>query len=345
MTSQTHDTPPPAPIDPSTQLLQMVQGFWVSAMLSALARLGVPDHLADGARTAEELAGLTQTHAPTLYRLLRGCATAGLLTEAPDGTFRLTPTGQLLRRGVPGSLRGYALGMIAPGHWLPWIRLHEAVRSGQSVARDALGQDIWDYLATHPEEGTHFAEAMGDLSAMAGGEVVRAYDVSGFQRIVDVGGSNGVLLAGLLDKAPAARGVILDLPSVVAGARAEMLRRGLAERVEVVGGDFFQAVPEGDLHLLKLILHDWDDARAVELLRQCRRASRPGGKLLIIELLVPSEPQPSPVALLDLTMLVMLGGRERTREEFEVLLREAGYRLERVLPTHSPFFLLEATPT
>jgi SAM-dependent methyltransferase len=220
----------------------------------------------------------------------------------------------------------------------------------QNVRRKLYRQDPLkgQYFASVVQDlnsGTaNFNAAMGNLSALAAGELVRVYDFSAARTVVDVGGAHGVLLAAILKASPATRGIVFDLPHVIARAGDAIAAQGLSERCDLVSGDFFQAVPEGaDLHLLKHIVHDWDDERATLLLRSCHRALAPNGKLLLVEMVVPADNRPSPAQSMDLNMLVVAGGRERTEEEYRQLLAGAGFRLERVIPTHSPFSVIEAT--
>ena len=299
------------------QVMRMIQGYWLSQICAATARLALADHLADGARSGGELASITAADADGLGRLLRAAVTVGLLVETEPDRFELTALGAQLRDGGhSGSLRDLAIALTAPSHWLPYGRLLEAVMSGRPQASEALGMDPWTYYADHPVERDHFARAMSAMSDEASREVVRHYDVSRSRRIVDVGGSRGVLLAGLLKAAPSATGVLLDVQGVVEGARAALAAGDLADRVEIVGGDFFEAVPSGgDLYLLKSVVHDWDDEHALRILRNVHGASQPGAKVAIIERLLPAETGPSHVHLMNLLMLVELGGRERTREE------------------------------
>ncbi len=193
------------------------------------------------------------------------------------------------------------------------------------MAREALGMELFDWYAQNPEEAGYFNAAMGNLSALAAGELVRVYDFSAVRTVADVGGAHGVLLAAVLRANPAARGILFDLPHVIATAEDAIAAQGLAERCELVSGDFFEAVPEGaDLHLLKQIVHDWDDERATRLLPNCHRALAPGGKLLLVEMVVPADNRPSPAQAMDLNMLVLLSGRERTEEEYRRLLQDGG---------------------
>lgn len=332
-------SPTPAQ-SPREQVIEMIQGYWVSQICATVARLGLADRLHDGPRTVPELASLTSTDPGGLGRLLRSGVTVGLFTELEGDRFKVTPLGaELSVADASGSLGDFAIALNGPGRWLPFGRLFDAVVTGRPQARQALGADPWAYFASHPEERVHFARAMGSISAQASEAVARHYDVARFRRIVDVGGSQGVLLAGLLAAAPSATGVLFDLPEVVDGARQAFATSGQADRVEIVGGDFFERVPAGgDLYVLKSVLHDWDDERALQILRNIHRASSPGVRLAVIEGLLPSQPGPSPVHLANLMMLVAHGGRERTLEDYADMLADAGFLLEGVIPAPSPPF-------
>ena len=328
--------PSPTPAgSPRAQVIQMITGYWVSQVCAAAARLGLADHLADGSATIPELAEVTSADPDGLGRLLRAAATIGLVIEHDGGRFSLTPLGaEFTGDQDAGSLRDVAIALTAPGHWLPWGRLPEAVVSGQPQDTAALGTDVWAYYATHPEERACFARAMSSISAEASAAVLACWDATRFRRVIDIGGSQGILLAGLLDAAPFATGVLFDRPEVAQGARAALAARGLAGRVEVVAGDFLDEVPPGgDLYLLKSVLHDWDDQRALQILRNVHRAAQPGTSLAVIEGPLPSRPSPSYMHLMNLLMLVELNGRERTIEDYASLLEQAGYRLQRTVPT------------
>lgn len=331
----THALPPPA------VMMQMVTGYWLSQAVGVVARLGVADLLAGGPRGTEDLARETKTNPDALHRVLRCCASVGIFSMRADAHFALTPLGETLCSGS-GSLRDFAIAETAPGHWLPWGKLESSVRSGRPATQEALGNDLFGFYAQNPDEAAPFTRAMGNLSGLVASEVVRVTDFSKAETIVDVGGASGVLLAAVLEANARARGVVFDLPHVAASGKALVAARGLAERVEVMGGDFFAGVPEGDVLVLKQVLHDWDDAKAVAILRRCRAALRPGGRVVVVEMLVPEDNAPSMAQRMDLNMLVMLTGRERRSTEFGSLLAEAGLKLERVTPTHGPFFVLEA---
>jgi hypothetical protein len=325
---------------PRDQVTGMISGYWASQICGTTARLGLADHLLDGPRTVLDLAGLTSADPDGLGRLLRAGATVGLFAELEGDRFELTSLGEQLRDGDPSdSLRDRAIALTSPGHWLPYGRLLEAVVSGETQVHDALGTDAWAYYASHAEERRHFARTMSSFSVETSRAVVGHYDVTRFRRIVDVGGSQGVLLTSLLTVAPSGTGVLFDLPEVVEGAKASLGASAHADRIEIVGGDFFDHVPAGgDLYVVKSILHDWDDEPALRILENVHRASAPGSRLAVIECPLPSSPGPSHVHLANLLMLVQLGGRERALEEYEDLLAQAGYLLHQVIPVPTPSY-------
>jgi SAM-dependent methyltransferase len=335
-----HELPPPA------AMLGLISGYWISQAVGVVALFGVADQLSQGPRASDDLARSVGADPPSLYRVLRLLASLGVFTEVAPRTFGLTPLGETLRSDAPDSVRNFAITETAPGHWLPWGRLHESVRTGQAMTYETLGMGLFEWYAQNPDEAGYFNAAMGNLSALAAGELVRVYDFSQVRTVADIGGAHGVLLAAVLGANPAARGILFDLPHVVATAGAAIAAQGLSERCDLVSGDFFAAVPEGaDLHLLKQIIHDWDDDQATRLLQNCQRALAPNGKLLLVEMVIPPDNRPSPAQAMDLNMLVVAGGRERTEEEYRHLFDAAGFRLERVIPTHSPFSVIEATRT
>jgi hypothetical protein len=335
----TLETPPAA-------MMGLITGYWVSQSVGVVAQLGVADQLVSGPRDSDELALAVGADPQAMYRVLRLLAGLGVFAEVAPRTFGLTPLGETLRSDAPGSVRNFAITETAPGHWLPWGRLHDSLRTGRPMAREALGMELFDWYARNPEEASFFNAAMGNLSALAADELVRVYDVAAAGTVVDVGGAHGLLLAAVLRANRAARGILFDLPHVIATAADALAAEGVSDRCELVSGDFFEAVPDGaNLHLLKQIVHDWDDERATLLLRNCHRALRPGGRMVLVEMVLPEDNRPSPAQAMDLNMLVLLGGRERTEEEYRRLLRGAGFRLERVIPTHSPFSVIEATRT
>ena len=338
METAQQEVPPPA------AMMGLITGYWVSQAVGVVALLGVADEIAGGPRGSDEIARAVGADREALYRVLRLLASLGVFAEGPPGSFGLTPLGETLRSDAPGSVRNFAITETAPGHWLPWGRLYDSVRTGQPMAREALGMELFEWYAQNSEEAAYFSAAMGNLSGLAASELVRVYDFSAVRMAADVGGAHGVLLTAVLQANPAARGILFDLPHVIEAAESVIAAAGLSDRCELVSGDFFEAVPEGaDLHLLKQIVHDWNDERATRLLQNCHRALTPAGKLLLVDMVVPPDNRPSPAQAMDLNMLVLLGGQERTEEQFERLLKAAGFRLDRVIPTHSPFSVIEAT--
>lgn len=325
-------------------LLRVFAGMWTAQAASTAARLGIPDALAGGGpRSADDLAATLGLHAPSLRRLLRALASVGLFTVEADGRYGITPAGRLLSGSAPGSLKQWFIAETDPVHWRAWERMIDAVRTGEPQPPAAVGTSVFEYYATHPEDAAQFGLAMGDISRLTAAAVVESYDFSAVRRIVDVGGGNGSLVLAVLERYPQAEAVVFDLPHSADHAHAAIAAAGMGERCRFEGGDFFAAVPAGaDVQLLKFILHDWNDADAVRLLTRCREALVPGGRVVIVEMLLPDEPRPELVQFMDLNMLVMTGGRERTAADYETLLRAAGLRTTRVIPTGSPFQLIEA---
>jgi SAM-dependent methyltransferase len=329
-------------VPPQAALMQMMTGYWVSQGIYVAARLGLADLLADGPRTSRELAAATGTHAESLYRVLRMLASVGIFAEDAAGRFGLTPLAEPLRSG-PGSMRSMAIHMLEGPSWQAWGALLESVQTGRTGFVLANGEEVFPYYAAHPESARPFNEAMTEFSASLSAAVIAAYDFSAFKQIVDVGGGHGGLLTTILKANPQARGVVFDQPEVVAGAPAVIAAQGLQDRAEAVGGDFFEAVPAGgDAYVLKHIIHDWDDERSIAILRNIRRAMADGGRLLLIESVVPAGNAPDFGKLMDVHMLVMTGGRERTEAEHAALFEQAGFRLSRVVPTQSPVSVVEA---
>lgn len=330
---------------PNLTLMQMIFGKWVSQALSVVARFRVADHLAGGPKTASELAQMTDTQPGPLYRVLRALGSVGVLTEDAAQRFALTPVGEYLRSDVPGSLRAIATYCGDPWSWQAWGGLADGVRTGRTPFDRVFGQGPWEYLKAHPDEAATFNEGMTGFSQQAAGPVVKAYDFSRFGTVVDVGGGHGALLSAILKANPGVRGVVFDMPQVVEGAGPALRAAGLADRCTTGGGDFFQEIPAGgDAYLLKHIIHDWNDEKAAAILRTCRRAIRPTGKLLLVEIVIPPPGEPSPGKLLDLEMLVICDGKERTEAEYRTLLASAGFRLTRVVPTDAPVSIVEGEP-
>jgi SAM-dependent methyltransferase len=311
----------------------------------AAARLGIADLLKDGPRAADDLAAATGTHAPALRRVLRALASVGVFGTDEQGRFALTPLGAALQSDAPGAARSTVLALAGGWWWAAWGEVLHAVRTGGTGLQEALGVSEYQYLAQHPEEASHFNAAMIGFHGDEPASVVEAYDFSGFRRVVDVGGGSGNLLGTILAANPNLRGVLLDLPHVVPDAEGSLAAAGVADRCQVVGGDFLEAVPEGgDVYVVSHCIHNWDEPSCVRLLANCRRAMRQAGRLLIIEAVVRPGDEPDPAKILDLAMLLIPGGQERSREEYRLLVEQAGFRLTRVVPTRTSASLIEAIP-
>ena len=339
-----------APVPAAAPLLQLITDYPRAQVVHIAAQLGLADYLAAGPRHVADLAAATSTHAPSLGRVVRALAALGVVAAEADGRISLTPLGAPLQTGVPGSLRNHVRFLTGEWFWRSWGNLLSSVQTGQSAFEQQFGVSSFEYWGQHPEAGAihhAFFTAMAQLTTPP---LVAAYDYARFGTVVDVGGNVGPLLAGILQATPGVRGVLFDLPYVVADAVPVLAEAGVADRIEVVGGDFFTAVPAGgDAYILKYIIHDWDDERARAILQRCRAAMAAGATLLLMEQVLPEQLAAGAAAWqaarLDLQMLVLTsGGRERTESEFQQLLAETGFELQRVIPTQSPFSILEAAP-
>jgi hypothetical protein len=321
------------------QMARMMTGHWVSQAIYVAAKLGIADRLADGPQTAEELARATETHARSLYRVLRALASVGVFAEDAERRFSLTPMADLLRADVPGSQRAAVLMMVGQ-FYDAWGDLIGSVRSGRPAFETLHGQRFFEFLGENTDEARVFDDAMTALNDRKTRAVLEAYDLSDISVLADIGGGNGSNLLATLRRYPEMRGILFDLPGVV--ERAEVREAGIADRCDVVGGSFLEAVPGGaDAYLLRHILHNWDDARAAEILRNVRRAMSEGAKLLVVERVIPTGNDPMFGKLMDLTMLVVHGGMERTEEEFRRLFEATGFRLIRIVPTTSDVRVIE----
>ncbi|QEL17119.1 acetylserotonin O-methyltransferase [Limnoglobus roseus] len=330
-----------APLPPEAVVTQMIFGKWVAMALSVAAKLRLADALAAGPRAVADLAAETNTHAPSLYRLLRALASAGVFAEDADGRFRQTPLSAVLRTGVPGSMRAVADYCGADWSWRPWGQLMETVRTGATAFDAVFGEPVFDHLAKRPAESAVFNEGMTGFSTQAAPAVAASYDFSPFGTIVDVGGGHGHLLCTILARRHSPRGVVFDAPHVAAGAGPAIAAAGLSGRCRAEGGDFFAAVPAGDAYVLKHIIHDWPDDKAATILRNCRATANAGAKLVLVEIVIPPGNDPSPGKWLDLEMLAIASGKERTEKEYAALLTAAGWRLARVVSTGAPVSVIE----
>jgi hypothetical protein len=332
-------------LPPHVQLIQMATAFWVSRLLYVAAKLDLADHLADGPKSASALAGPTDTDAPSLYRVMRTLASLGVLTEDDQRRFALTPLGAALKSGAPGSARATVLTLAGDWVWRGFEHMLYSVQTGKSGVEKSLGEPIFDWLAKNPEAASLFSETMIGFHGQEPAAIAAAYEFSGLETIVDVGGASGHLLATILDRHPGPRGVLFDLPHVVRDAAPLIQSRGLVGRITVESGSFFDTVPAGgNAYLLSHIIHDWTEEQCLTILGNCRRAMKPDGRVLIIEMVLPPGDGPHPGKMLDLMMLVGPGGQERTEPEYRALLDKAGFQLTRVVPTASAASVVEAVP-
>ena len=323
----------PSPQD-FAEIFKLIGGYRISQAIYVVAETGIPDLLAGGPKSCDQLATETRTQAPTLYRLLRFLAGAGLFNEIGPQKFELTGLGSALRSDVVGSGRIAARLWLMQSHWDPWGRLIHSVRTGETAFDHVHGVGVFKHLEKNAEEAAVFNAAMTASSVRSGTGVAERYDFSGLHRVIDVGGGHGFLLAAILKANPALRGVLFDLPDVVAGAPQVLADSGVEGRCEIIGGSFFDPLPkDGDVYLLKQIIHDWDDDRALAILRNCRAAMTGKEKLLVIERgIAPDHRKAMRVLHIDLEMLVNVGGMERTDAEYRSLFENAGFRLKSIVP-------------
>ncbi|HXZ85902.1 MAG TPA: methyltransferase [Myxococcota bacterium] len=333
------------PTRPQDAMIALISGYWISEMVLALTRLGVPDALGGRALAPREIAEKVGANAGYLHRVLRALATVGVCVEDARGRFKLTPVGATLRSGTRGSLRDFALMLIDDYNVRAWTSLTDALRSGRTAFELQFGVPIFEWLRTHPQQDREFSAAMASISSAANEAVARAYPFGRFANLVDVGGAHGHLLATILRRYKKLRGVLFDQPQVVAGAAASgfVSAPGVRERCQVMSGSFFESVPAGaDAYLLKDVIHDWDDPKCARILGHCRDALAPGGRVLIVDRVIRPGNDPDWSKWLDVNMLVVPGGQERTEQEFRALLEKSGLRLLKVHPTESPLSLIEA---
>jgi SAM-dependent methyltransferase len=330
------------------RLLECVTSSWMAQAIYVAAELRIADLLAEGPRTSEDLAAVTGANAPSLHRLLRALTTIEICREREDGSFEITPMGSLLGADVPGSLRSWTIWW-GTHLWRVWGNLLYSVKTGESARKLLIGTDDFKHLEQDSEAAAVFNQALVELTRLTSESIVRIYDFSALKRIMDVGGGYGELLIAILRASPATSGVLFDLPHAIEGGKRRFEKAGLASRCEFLEGNFFESVPSGaDAYILKSIIHDWDDRNSKLILENCRRAMVEGGRLLLIERVLPDRLEVltdhQAVVRSDLTMLVAQGAKERTESEFQDLLSSAGFRVTRVLPIGMTFSIIESFP-
>ena len=318
--------------------------YFTSRALYAMAALDIADKLADGARSVEELAAAAEAHAPSLYRIMRVLAAAGVFVEEDGRRFANTPLSALLRNGVPGSLRDFVMLFGDETSWRSWEGILHALRTGEAPFEHIYGEKFFDYLQGHADAAAMFDRAMASASSTTNAAVAGAYDFSGLGTVVDVAGGTGSALCSILAATPDLHGIVFDLPHVDERARAFIAAQGLADRCEFAGGSFFESVPSGaGAYFMKHILHDWGDEDCARILAVCRKAMDANARLLVCERIVPPGNEPSSAKLIDLHMMMTNhGGKERTEREYRDLLSAAGFELRRVVPTTTPWSVIDA---
>lgn len=331
-----------APRSSAETLTDMITAYRLSQLIYVTARLGIADFLTDGPKTSEELAVLAGVHPHALYRVLRALASNGIFTEADDRSFALTPLAAPLQTGVADSVRGVAMMQNQESRWRAWGELLYSVQTGKSAFEHIYGMSNWEYYAKHPDVFDSFSEGMAELTTKAVPAIVAAYDFAGRGRVVDVGAGRGHLMAAILAQHPHLRGVIVELPALIDEARKVLETADVAARCELVAGDYFASLPRGgDVYVLKSIIHGMDDANTLRLLRNCRQSMADGGRLLVIQVIVPPGNAPARIKMSDLLHLVSGGGQERTEAEYRALFDAAGFNLIQVYPTGATFSILE----
>jgi hypothetical protein len=319
----------------------MLAGFQISQALYVVAKLGVSTALADGPRTVDQIAATTGANADVLRRIVRTLASAGIFRT--DGErVEATPLGLTLAEGYPGSVRDIALFWMET-HYAPFGGLLQSATTGENAATSYYGEPFMDWIASSPVRAEVQTRAMASVTQGLRAGMFEGYSLPEGNLVADIGGADGSVICELLAREPGRRGIVFDLPVVVPPARQVLADHGLAGRVDVVPGDYFKSVPAADIYVLSFILHDWDDESCLRILRNVKDAAAPGAHLVVIESVIPPGDAPHPAKLIDLTMLAMVTGRERTAEEYDKLLAAAGYTMERIVPSPTPFSFIEAT--
>jgi cyclopropane fatty-acyl-phospholipid synthase-like methyltransferase len=328
------------------QLQELIGSMRVTQLIYVAATLGIADQLKEGPQRIDELAATAAVDPNALYRVLRALASQGIFAETGDCHFALTPQAELLRDDVPGSLRAWAMMLGGESCWKPWGALLECVKTGETAFHRVFGMGWWEYLAAHPDAAETFNRMSAANTEGRATPIVEAYDFSAATTIIDLGGGRGGLLAAILTKYPDVKGVLTDLPAVVAEAKAFIDTQGLSERCAVVSSDLLASVPQGgDIYVMKSVLHGLHDEKVVAVLKNCRAAMTASATLLVIEAVLPPHGAPSPlITMLDVHRMVSNGGRERSQDEIRAFLEAAGCSLHRVIQTGTQDHIFEAVP-
>ena len=335
ITTQQNEMPPQA------ILMQLAMGAMVTEAIYVASKLRVADILSSGEKHVDEIASQSGAHSPSLYRILRSLASVGIFTETKTRTFANTGLSEPLRSDVPGSMRQSMLFMGEPWHYNVWGNMLHSARTGGTAWKATYGVEVFEWFANHPEESEIFNGCMSELSAGSAPAIVEAYDFSGIETLADIAGGHGFLLAQVLKANPNTKGILFDIEHVIAGADDMLRTHRVEDRVEKVSGDFFVEVPAADAYIMKHIIHDWDDEKSIAILKTIHRSMKGDGKVLLAEMVIPEGNEPHPGKMLDLEMLTAPGGVERTEAEYAALFEKSGFRLNRVVPTRSPFSVIE----
>lgn len=328
---------------PRQQMLQMITSYWSATSIHVAAKLRLADHVKDAPQTADTLAMLTGTQPQALYRLLRALSSVGIFEEDADSRFGLTPMAECLL-DMHGSQRAVAL-MMGDEHYRSWGELLYCVQTGKPGFDHVYGKPIFDWLSEHPEEAKIFDAAMTGFHGPETQAMIEAYDYAGINMLVDVGGGNGTVISAVLKKNPAMNGILYDLPNVIDRAKKNLADAGLASRCETIAGSFFESAPAGgDAYQMRHIIHDWTDEQCHTILTHIRKVIPKSGKLLVIEMVIKPRNEPQPAKWLDLNMLVLPGGKERTEAEYRVMYAKAGFELTRIVPTPTEVSVIEGKP-
>jgi hypothetical protein len=328
---------------PQLAMLQMVSGYWVSQSIYVATKLGIADLLKDSPKSCDELATATGTHAPSLYRVLRALASVGVFAETQPNHFTLTPLAACLQSDVPNSFRAFVI-VAGEEQYRAWVEFMHSVQTGGSSFEHIYGMNLYEYLAQNPESAKIFDESMTNFSEIESPAIAASYDFSSIQTLVDIAGGQGLLIASILKSNPTLKGVLFDQPHVIERAKRFLEAEGVLERCQLAAGSFFESVPEGgDAYIFKNIIVDWDDERAIGILKRCHKVMPDNGKLLVAEQVIPPGNQPSIGKLLDLHMLAVAsgGGRVRTEAEYRALFEKAGFKLTRIIPTQGDMSIIE----
>jgi O-methyltransferase domain/Dimerisation domain len=317
-------------------VLQLVTSYRISQSIYVAAKLGIADLLKDGSKTSEELASITDSHAPTLYRVLRALASIGIFAEDSNGRFGLTPLATCLQTDIPNSLRASAIIRSEEVYRKPWSHLLHTVKTGETAFQHVYNMGLFDYLAQNPETAGLFDGAMTGYSTTIIDALLAAYDFSSVRQLVDIGGGQGSLIGAILQKYPTMQGILFDQASVLEGAKPLLEALGVADRCQLIAGNFFESIPDGaDAYIMKNIIHDWDDEQAITILKNCRNSMAKNAKLILVESVIFPGNEPSVAKLLDLEMLVLTGGKERTEAQHQALFEASGLQLTNIIPTTS----------